>query len=123
MESREGTLRRVARIWHERTRRPLDERTAWACFIANQLLWPGLGGAALREVDGFLQMLMSLGAGVVAIVAGVRVISAVIGGQMGEELWPLWRQMVQGLVVFGLSWLWSLWSSFRLLREARSGRL
>lgn len=120
MPSTEGTFARLRDVWRRRTARPLDETTAWACLVANLLLWPGLGGAALRETDGFLQMLLSFAAGVVAIVSGVRIIAGALGGGDPDTLWPLLRAMTLGLGAFALVWLWALVSSLRLVRESKT---
>jgi hypothetical protein len=123
MASREGAVARLGRVWRERTRRPLDETTAWAVLIANQLLWPGIGGAALRQVEGVVQMVLSLATGLVAIAAGARIVLMMMEGNVDETLWPLFRQMAVGFAGFVAIWLWALVSGLRLLRESRSGRL
>ena len=90
--------------------------------LLNQLATPGLGSLlARRWVEGIGQLLVSLaGFGLVTI----WFVQMMIGyyGQMfgdgGTHPKPTFTNLILGAVLFALAWVWSLLTSFRLLREA-----
>lgn len=107
--------------------RPLSLGRAVSCALVNQLATPGLGSLTGRRFfAGSCQLLIAL-AGFVLLV-----------GWMAESLIvPYYQQAVQdldkppppgpvgwmgrwGLILFGISWLWSLVTSLSMIRQAKS---
>lgn len=87
----------------------------------NQLATPGLGSLmARRWVEGISQLVLS-GAGFLLLMFwGIRELIQYYGQMFGEApARPVgWTACLLGVGMFALAWLWSLWTSFSLLREA-----
>jgi hypothetical protein len=97
--------------------------TAWSCAIINQLATPGLGSIIGRRfVVGAGQLLLAVG-GFVMIV-----------GWMAKFFYNLYRQTAElpsvegsyswlgkwGAALFGVAWVWALFTSLSLLRAAKA---
>ena len=102
--------------------KPLSQARAIYCFVINQLATPGLGSLVGRRFfAGTCQLILA--------VAGF----ALLVGWMGQYFYRLWLQQSGepsfgksydwlgewGLAAFGAAWLWSLFTSISLLRQAR----
>jgi hypothetical protein len=103
--------------------KPLSQARAIYCFVINQLATPGLGSLLGRRIfAGTCQLILA--------VAGF----ALLVGWMGQYFYRLWLQQSGepspgksydwlgewGLAVFGAAWLWSLFTSISLLRQAKA---
>jgi hypothetical protein len=96
--------------------------TALTCAIINQLATPGLGSIIGRRfLAGFGQLLLAAGGFVMIVGWMVRSFydryreasgQTPVGGQYGW--WGGW-----GLILFGTGWLWALFTSVSLLRQAK----
>jgi hypothetical protein len=96
--------------------------TALTCAIINQLATPGLGSILGRRfLAGSGQLLLAVGGFVMIVGWMMRFFydryreasgQMPVGGQYGW--WGRW-----GLILFGTGWLWALFTSLSLLRQAR----
>lgn len=92
--------------------------------LVNLLATPGLGSLmAGRVVEGILQLLLAV-AGFVLVTAWFWLVMKNYYGQMfGEEVvhhsGPL-SILIFGGVFFAMAWLWSLFTSLSLMRQARA---
>jgi hypothetical protein len=104
-------------------RLPVSARTwAWGCVLINQLATPGLGSIIGRRfVSGAGQLLLAVGGFVMIVGWMVRfyydsyreaIGQKPVGGPYGW--WGKW-----GLILFGAGWLWALFTSLSLLRQAK----
>jgi hypothetical protein len=96
-----------------------DRQTAWACLGTNLLVLPGLGSVIAGRRVGYAQMVLAA-CGLASSLIFVGVFLNV--WLEGQDIWPGWGAMVAGLGgmgLFGVSWLWGLWTSVALLRKAR----
>lgn len=96
-----------------------DRQTAWACLGTNLLVLPGLGSVIAGRRVGYVQMsLAAIGVALTLIFVG-----AFLNAWMQQEqLWPGWGPIISGVGgfgLFGISWLWALWTSVMLIRKAR----
>jgi 4a-hydroxytetrahydrobiopterin dehydratase len=86
----------------------------------NQLATPGLGSLmARRWIAGGGQLVLS-GAGFALVMVWFGKMMIQFYGQISGnvEVHPIGRILLAGVILFALAWLWSLWTSFSLLREA-----
>lgn len=105
---------------------PPDPAKAWGLAAANVLLWPGLGTALARRWSGLLQMGLSGGGLVMALVGLI----GFYGRWINTTEFPGWRDryilsFIVGMGLFTITWLWALVSSIQIIRAARrthSGR-
>ncbi len=104
-----------------RPRRPLDRATARNAALINQLGTPGLGSLlAGRLWVGLGQLLLAL-TGFVLVVTWFVLLMLQLYRQLDEggPTRPVgWIGAIGGVLV-ALAWLWSLFTSLALLREAR----
>jgi 4a-hydroxytetrahydrobiopterin dehydratase len=88
--------------------------------LMNQLATPGLGSLmARRWIAGTGQLLLALaGFGLVMVWFGEEMIQ--FYGQISGNVvvHPVGKILMAGSILFSLAWLWSLFTSFSLLREA-----
>jgi len=88
--------------------------------LMNQLATPGLGSLmARRWIAGTGQLLLALaGFGLVMVWFGEEMIQ--FYGQISGNVvvHPVGKILLAGAILFSLAWLWSLFTSFSLLREA-----
>jgi hypothetical protein len=102
-------------------KKPLNRTTARNSFLINQFATPGLGSLmAGRWVEGIGQMVLAvIGSGfVIAWFAGRM---SQVYQQLNGETAPssvAWLGEI-GTIVFAAAWLWALFTSLSLLREAR----
>jgi hypothetical protein len=106
-----------------RTTRSLSRARAWTCVLTNLCATPGLGSLMARRVfAGIGQLLLAL-AGFVLIVGWMfELCSQMIRQQLGGPVPPassgwMWKW---GVILFGVSWLWSLVTSLSLLHQAKA---
>jgi hypothetical protein len=99
-----------------RGKRPLNLSEAWTCLFVNQFATPGLGSLmARRWIAATGQLVLSFG-GFGFIMAWFGHIMSVFYGQMfgttAKAESPLWKW---GVVLFGISWAWSLITSIQII--------
>jgi hypothetical protein len=110
----------MPRLWPDG---PIDETRAWSCLATNLLVLPGLGSLLAGRRSGFAQAALALAGFALTCVWLLSFMSIWIEGQAfpldgGSGLgWGL-----VGVLLFGLSWTWSLVSGLAALRQARQGR-
>jgi 4a-hydroxytetrahydrobiopterin dehydratase len=107
-------------------RKPLSRAKAKNAALLNQLATPGLGSLLCgRWVVGSGQLLLSVAGFVLIVVWFFQVMIPYYSLMYGDESPPLpgLKMLVAGGNLFAISWLWSAFTSFSLLREASSGRL
>ena len=96
-----------------------DRPTAWACLATNLLVLPGLGSVIAGRRLGYLQM----GLAVVGIGLTLVFVAAFLKVWFKEaDVWTGWGPVVTALVgiaLFGISWLWSLWTGITMLRKEK----
>jgi len=106
----------------QQPRKPLDRSTARNCALINQLATPGLGSLmARRFVAGTGQILLALG-GFGMMITWFVLLAVQTYHQITNDLPPRpvgWLGGA-GALVFAASWLWSLFTSLSILREARA---
>ncbi|MCX8156962.1 MAG: hypothetical protein N3J91_11040 [Verrucomicrobiae bacterium] len=100
---------------------PPEPAQAWGMAAANLFLWPGLGTILARRKSGLVQMGISGGGLIMALVGLV----GFYGRWFTTTEFPGWRDryillFLVGLALFILTWLWALVSSIQLIRAARS---
>ena len=109
-------------------RRRLDRSTAWGCLVAN-LAIPGSGSLAAGRVSGYLQMAAAVVGLALTVSYGGRFFTWYLANwsrlrdaedQFGSlhELWDKSRGCLLGMGVFTAGLLWSLLTSWLILREA-----
>lgn len=99
---------------------PVDRSTAWTCLMANVLVLPGLGSIlAGRRWSGYLQAVLALLGFALTTAWGVSFAATWIRLQaLPEDLGPHALVAISGILLFALSWTWSLLSSLLILRRA-----
>jgi hypothetical protein len=112
-------------------RRPLSRQTAWGCFTTNMAM-PGFGSLMAGRSSGYPQALLGIGGMVLTTIFGIRTLiwmlanwsrlhdpasdpTAVFG-----EMWLVLKWALLGMAIFGFGWLWSLASSYGIIRAARN---
>ncbi|WCJ59729.1 hypothetical protein NXS98_01030 [Fontisphaera persica] len=100
---------------------PPEPAHAWGMVAANLLLWPGLGTALARRKSGLVQMGLSGGGLIMALVGMVGFYFRWVT----TTEFPGWRDryvmaFVAGLGLFALAWFWALGSSIQIIRSSRS---
>ncbi|MBM3902594.1 MAG: hypothetical protein FJ379_10990 [Verrucomicrobia bacterium] len=105
--------------------KPGDRVSGWNVLVLNLATTPGLGSfLAGRRWAGSLQMLVA--------VSGFGVLILWFW-DLARQFWDLlqsgdtvvrsdFRQLGIGGALFGGAWLWSLWTSISILRQARRDR-
>lgn len=97
-----------------------DRQTAWVCLITNLLVLPGLGSVLGGQRIGYAQ----IGLGLAGLASSLGFVAAFLQTWFRDaDPWPGWPAVTAGLVgiaLFALSWLWALWTSCRLLRQAKA---
>ena len=106
----------------------ITRQRGWTCFFVNQLACPGIGTMmAGRRVLGMLQVVVMLIGVCGALAFLLMYLNAVykfaIDGSITEAKFnamrpPKWLG-VGGFALCVVAWLWSLFSSFRILNESR----
>ena len=90
--------------------------------LLNQLATPGLGSLlARRWIEGVGQVLASLAGFGLVTIWFVQMMLGYYGqmfGDGGTHQKPAFTNLILGAVMFALAWVWSLLTSFSLLREA-----
>jgi hypothetical protein len=109
-------------------RGPADRSEAWACVSAN-LAFPGAGSLAAGRAIGYGQLALTFIGFMVTTVAGAKLATwmlknyaSISAGTMDpyEQLLTLWREArwpLVGLVLFGISWVWSCITNMQILAE------
>lgn len=103
---------------------------AWACCSTNLVL-PGFGSLMAGRQTGYLQAALCVAGFFLTTVFGIKFVIWSVQhwseihdpeGDPGETLTALWhacRWALLGIFLFGLSWIWALITSWRILRVAR----
>jgi len=90
--------------------------------LLNQLATPGLGSLlARRWIEGVGQVLLSLAGFGLVTIWFVQMMLGYYGqmfGDGGAHQKPAFTNLILGAAMFALAWVWSLATSFSLLREA-----
>jgi hypothetical protein len=107
----------------------ISRSTAWA-FVSANAAFPGVGSiGAGRRLLGYCQALLALSGMILTFVFGLRFISWHLANsdRLGDdsadpfttlgEMWIPLRWAFLGFVLFAGAWLWSLWTSFRVLKH------
>lgn len=97
-----------------------SEDFAWACLMANVAGVPGTGTMMARRREGVAQLALSVAGGVLLTWFLVAFAIAVLRTM---ELPPPGGPSVglgfSGLGLFGIGWVWALFSSLAVLRDQR----
>jgi len=94
---------------------------------------PGLGSVIGGRRVGYLQMLVCFSGQVISLIFGVRFIFWTLANWKKvynpnaddplaafRDMWPHMRWPLLGILLFGVAWLWALFTSYRLLDEAKT---
>lgn len=106
------------------TRKPVSRAKAKNAALLNLLATPGLGSLLCRRwIEGIGQLLLAI-AGCVFFIVWILKILHVYYGLMfsNEQMQPVGRLAWTGAILFALSWIWSVFTSVSLLREATDER-
>jgi 4a-hydroxytetrahydrobiopterin dehydratase len=106
--------------------KPVSRAKAKNAALLNQLATPGLGSLLCgRWVAGSGQLLLSVAGFVLIMVWFFKELIPYYGLMYGDESphLPGLKLLAEGGNLFVVSWLWSAFTSFSLVREASSGRL
>jgi hypothetical protein len=101
--------------------------------LATNLALPGLGSLAGGRKIGLAQLLVCLTGFALTLGGGVQFIAWMLahwaeyhgaGGELDawtrlRNLWQQGRWPLLGIVIFGISWLWALCTSWSLLADAK----
>jgi len=104
-------------------RGPLSRARVVSCVLVNQCATPGLGSlAARRVVAGTGQLLLALAGFILMVGWMYELFRHMILQQLGGFVppWTYGWMGKWGLILFGAGWLWSLFTSISLLRQARA---
>src|SRR6266568_7357773 len=103
-------------------RQPLSRQTAWGCFTTNLAL-PGFGSLVAGRISGYPQAALMLVGLIVSLLGVARAFTwyAANGSRLQDpqgdplanltDMWLAIRWALLGLGVFGLGWLWALFTS------------
>jgi hypothetical protein len=100
--------------------RPLDRQAAWACFLANTVMLPGVGSLIAGRRRGIFQMVITLFGTALTLVFAVWFVREYLRTQMipaPEGLWFLAGVLGAGL--FATGWIWAFFTSLSILQESR----
>lgn len=89
--------------------------------LMNLLATPGLGSLmAGRWLAGTGQLLLALAGFVLIMIWFIRIIVPYYGLMFSDHPAPPvnWKTAIAGVIVFGVSWIWSLFTSISLMRAA-----
>jgi hypothetical protein len=110
-------------------RRRISRQTAWA-FLTGNLALPGVGSLSAGRWIGGVQLALALGGMTLTLVFGFRFVAWYFENYdrlQGDpedplgvlrEMWIAVRWALLGIGLFGVSWLWSLGTSFRILQTS-----
>lgn len=101
----------------------ISYRRAMTCCMTNQLATPGLGTLiARRWLPGIGQLVLSVVGFVLLAIWWIGVLYRIYLQQLGETPPPPSHGSMGkwGLLCFGTAWLWSLATSWSLLRESKT---
>ncbi len=102
--------------------KPLTRARAWTCVLVNQLATPGLGSLwGGRRLAGTGQLTLALIGFALIVVWMYEFIFWPLLAELEETApTPAAGWMLEwGAICFGAAWLWSLFTSISLLRQAR----
>jgi 4a-hydroxytetrahydrobiopterin dehydratase len=107
-------------------RKPVSRAKARNAALLNQLATPGLGSLLCgRWIAGSGQLLLSVAGFTLIVVWFFKEMIPYYGLMFGDDppSLPGLKMLAEGGNLFVVSWLWSAFTSFSLLREASSGGL
>lgn len=97
----------------------IDRPTAWACFMTNQLVLPGLGSWIAGRWTGLAQMALALAGFILTSLWPIWMIKTVLElREIPDTLGPHFGKAVSGLILFGIAWFWALGSSIAVLQKS-----
>ena len=100
--------------------RLLTKQTAWNCVLVNQLATPGLGSFyAGHRIAGSAQMILALAGFGLMMVWSFWFFATLLRTLQVPGTSPQHALGILGVVLFALSWLWSLITSVQILRQLR----
>ena len=111
-------------------RRPLSRQTAWGCFTTN-LAMPGFGSLVAGRISGYPQAALMMVGLIVSVLGVARAFTWYAANASHFQdpqadpianltaMWLAIRWAVLGLGVFGFGWLWAVFTSLDILREAK----
>src|SRR3954468_8447370 len=111
-------------------RRPLSRQTAWGCLTTN-LAMPGFGSLVSGGVSGYPQAILGFVGMIVTVVFGVRCLVWMLSNwsrmrdpasdqlEVLSQMWLVLRWALLGMAIFGVGWLWSLATSYSIIRSAK----
>ena len=115
-------------------RQPLSPETALGCLSTN-LAVPGSGSLLAGRISGYPQLAMALGGMVMTFVCGARFVAWSVSHWSDFQapdadpiltltnLWLAARWPLLGIGCFAFGWLWALFTSFDIVREAKRNHL
>jgi hypothetical protein len=97
-----------------------DEARAWACLFTNLLVLPGLGSIIAGRRSGWPQAAIALAGFVLTTVWLVWFLAAWSrGGEFPLDPGPYLPVGALGVLLFTVSWVWSLLTGLLIVRDAR----
>jgi hypothetical protein len=110
----------------------ISPQTAWGFLTAN-LAMPGVGSLAAGRLSGYPQLVFSLLGMAMTLYFGSRFIfwyfqnwsrlQQLVASDPLEPLLQVWaavRWALLGIAVFGAAWLWALFTSWRVVNQAKA---
>lgn len=100
--------------------RPVDRATAWACLWTNVLTLPGLGSLAAGRAIGYAQAGTALAGFGLTLYGIFHITQAWLDlGEVPLGFPPALWVCLAGVGLFVVGWLWALFTSLAVLRDAR----
>lgn len=102
-------------------RQPLDRQTAWACFLANTVMLPGLGSLIAGRRQGFLQIAGAFIGTLLLSAFAFWFVREFVQAWLVPELTGPWVLAgIAGAAIVILSWLWGLITGIQIVNAANN---
>jgi hypothetical protein len=110
-------------------RGPMTREKAWVCFTMN-LAVPGTGSLLAGKVSGYLQFLLGAAGMVITMACGAKFMAWFFANwsrlqegngdpmQNLSDMWMAVRWPLLGIVLFGVGWLWGMFTGMILVAKA-----